>query len=192
MTVGILKMPFPGLNKTTHQPLNHINFKQMRFLSHFTHLTQSGQVKMVDVTAKEPIFRTATAIATIFLGSHLASLIDTQAGGSKGDVVTTAKLAGIQAAKCTSSLIPLCHLIPLGQVDLQVALTQEQAIVTCRVTAHHRTGVEMEALTGASVAALTIYDMCKAINKNMVITEVKLLSKTKGGIETIAKAEERT
>lgn len=181
MTVGPSKKYFPAqIFLSPPSQMQQYLHQRINFSTYFTHLTQSGKVKMVDVTNKKSTIRLATASATINLGSHLVSLITTEAGGAKGDVITTAKLAAIQAAKCTSSLIPLCHLIALSNVSVDITLDQESAHIICTVKAHHNTGVEMEALTGATVAALTIYDMCKAVNKKMVITDVKLLSKVKG------------
>ena len=98
---------------------------------------------------------------------------------AKGDVIATARLAGIQAAKQTAHLIPLCHTIPLSEVKIDIEVAKDGADVTCSARTVAQTGVEMEALTGVSVALLTIYDMCKAVDKTMVIGEVKLLEKTK-------------
>jgi cyclic pyranopterin phosphate synthase len=107
---------------------------------------------------------------------------------AKGDVIATARLAGIQAAKRTAHLIPLCHTIPLSEVKIEIALAKDGASVRCTARTVAQTGVEMEALTGVSVALLTIYDMCKAVDKEMVIGEVKLLEKTK---QTVAAVYDR-
>ena len=142
---------------------------------------ENGKAVMVDVSTKEETFREAVAVSTLELPS--AALDALQAGGvGKGDAVAVAELAGIMGAKRTSELIPLCHPLPLtkvsvvGEVDVERARVQFTA--TCRVTG--KTGVEMEALTAASVAALTLYDMLKAASKGIVIRETKLLSKTGG------------
>ena len=139
---------------------------------------------MVNVAHKKPVIRRASAAATVLLGSLLVSRIQSETTLAKGNVIAAAKLAGIQAAKVTSSLIPLCHLIPLNVVHIDVTLTEETAEITCSVEAFFNTGVEMEALTGATVAALTIYDMCKAINKNMVISHVHLVKKEKVSLDS--------
>ena len=142
---------------------------------------ENGKAVMVDVSTKEETFREAVAVSTLELPP--AALDALQAGGvGKGDAVAVAELAGIMGAKRTSELIPLCHPLPLtkvsvvGEVDVERARVQFTA--TCRVTG--KTGVEMEALTAASVAALTLYDMLKAASKGIVIRETKLLSKTGG------------
>jgi cyclic pyranopterin monophosphate synthase len=101
---------------------------------------------------------------------------------AKGDVIATARIAGIQAAKRTAHLIPLCHTIPLSEVKIDIALSAQAAEVTCTARTVAQTGVEMEALTGVAVALLTIYDMCKAVDKKMVIGEVRLLKKTKSAV----------
>lgn len=136
---------------------------------------------MVDVGGKAPTRRTATARATVELGSTAFRLLrDNQL--TKGDALAVAQLAGIMASKQTSNLIPLCHALPLDHASVAFDLDElrNTAVITatCRTTG--RTGVEMEALTAVSVAALTIYDMCKAVSHDIIITEVKLLSKTGG------------
>jgi cyclic pyranopterin phosphate synthase len=150
-------------------------------LSGLTHLDEAGNARMVDVGDKEVSDRTATAMAAIRMSPETLARIE--AGGfAKGDVLAIAQLAGIMGAKRTGELIPLCH--PLGLDKVAVVLTPEPGAsrvrieATCRIRA--RTGVEMEALTAASVAALTIYDMCKAIDRAMVIEEVRLLHKAGG------------
>ncbi|BBG61600.1 molybdenum cofactor biosynthesis protein C [Providencia rustigianii DSM 4541] len=150
-------------------------------MSQLTHLNASGEAHMVDVSAKAETIREARAEAYITMNPEtLAMIVD--GSHHKGDVFATARIAGIQAAKNTWQLIPLCH--PLLLTKVEVTLEAEQAhnrvrIETCcRLTG--KTGVEMEALTAASVAALTIYDMCKAIQKDMVIGPVRLLEKSGG------------
>lgn len=136
---------------------------------------------MVDVGGKAPARRTAAARATVLLGPAAFRLLrDNQL--AKGDALAVAQLAGIMAAKQTSALIPLCHTLSLDSTSVTFDLDEQQnaAVITatCRTTA--RTGVEMEALTAVSVAALTVYDMCKAVSHDIIITDVKLLSKTGG------------
>ncbi|MFP4126815.1 MAG: cyclic pyranopterin monophosphate synthase MoaC [Alphaproteobacteria bacterium] len=150
-------------------------------MSELTHLDAAGNARMVDVGDKEESDRTATAMAAIRMAPQ--TLAEIEAGGfKKGDVLAIAQLAGIMAAKRTGDLIPLCHPLGLDKVDVRLTLEPEASRVrieaTCRLRA--RTGVEMEALTAASVAALTIYDMCKAIDRFMVIEEVRLLHKAGG------------
>lgn len=146
-----------------------------------THTDAQGRATMVDVGGKVPTCRTATARATVILGPVAFRLLrDNQL--AKGDALAVAQLAGIMASKQTSALIPLCHPLPLDHASVTFHLDELQnaAIVsaTCRTTG--RTGVEMEALTAVSVAALTVYDMCKAVSHDIVITDVKLVSKTGG------------
>ena len=133
---------------------------------------------MVDVSPKGESLRTATAQAFIKLQPDTIELIQ-ENGLKKGDVLAVARIAAIQAAKQTQMLIPLCHQIPLSKVSVDFELQEEGVKITTLTRTLARTGVEMEALTAASVAALTIYDMCKAVDKEMEIGEVKLLSKTK-------------
>lgn len=146
-----------------------------------THTDAQGKAKMVDVGGKNPTQRKATASATVVLGPVAFRLLrDNQL--AKGDALAVAQLAGIMASKQTSALIPLCHPLPLDSTTVTFGLDEAQnaAVITatCQTTA--KTGVEMEALTAASVAALTVYDMCKAVSHDIIITDVKLLSKTGG------------
>ena len=147
-----------------------------------THVDEKGQAAMLDVSNKDVTTRTAMAQAVVEVGAHILDLID-QNSLKKGDVLTTAQLAGIMAAKRTSELIPLCHNIPLShlKVDLKLDKHNHAVIITATARCEGRTGVEMEALTAATVSALTVYDMCKAVSHDIVISEVKLLFKT-GGI----------
>ncbi|XP_063300183.1 molybdenum cofactor biosynthesis protein 1 [Pelobates fuscus] len=148
---------------------------------HLTHVNTDGKVNMVDVGMKPDSGRTAVATALVRLGPKVFDLVQSNQL-KKGDVLTIAQIAGIQAAKLTSQLIPLCHNIALSQVDVSLELDKQRSAVkitaTCRT--HGKTGVEMEALTAASVAGLTVYDMCKAVSHDIVIEEVKLCSKTGG------------
>ncbi|KAM9341236.1 cyclic pyranopterin monophosphate synthase-like [Symphorus nematophorus] len=146
-----------------------------------THTDAQGRATMVDVGGKFPTRRTATARATIVLGPVAFRLLrDNQL--AKGDALAVAQLAGIMASKQTSALIPLCHPLPLDHTSVTFDLDELQnatvITATCRTTS--RTGVEMEALTAVSVAALTVYDMCKAVSHDIIITDVKLVSKTGG------------
>ena len=145
----------------------------------FTHLNKQGRAVMVDVTEKAPTDRTATAEARVLCAPETIAAI--RSGGvKKGDVLAVAQVAGIQAAKHTWELIPLCHPLALTGVDIAFELTDTAVHITAEVRCTGPTGVEMEALTAASAAALTVYDMCKALQKDMVITDVRLLEKTGG------------
>jgi len=143
-----------------------------------SHVDRRGNARMVDVSAKPLQVREAVASGVIFLKPSTLALISTNRI-AKGNVLNTARLAGIQAAKRTSELIPLCHPLTLThvEVDLRPARDSIEITATAKITA--QTGVEMEALTAVAVTALTIYDMCKAVDKEMVIGEIKLVSKTK-------------
>jgi cyclic pyranopterin monophosphate synthase len=133
---------------------------------------------MVDVSAKPMSKRRAVAIGKIQLRRATLELI-AKDQIAKGNVFATARIAGIQAAKETAHLIPLCHTLPLGNVKIDIVTSEEGAEVTCAAQTIAQTGVEMEALVGTTVALLTIYDMCKAVDKEMQISDVRLLSKTK-------------
>lgn len=147
----------------------------------FTHFDAQGRAKMVDVGEKPPTVRTAVAAARVLVNEETFRLIQT-GGMKKGDVLTVAQIAGIMGAKRTPELIPMCHPILVDGVELSLALDEGRHSVEIRaaVRCGGRTGVEMEALTAASVAALTVYDMCKAVQKDMVITDVRLVEKTGG------------
>ena len=146
-----------------------------------THFDKSGNAHMVDVGAKEITERVAVARATITMQPATIKLIQTKTA-KKGNVLAVAQLAGIMAAKKTSDLIPLCHPLALSSVDLKLTIDAKRCAVdvvaTCKLKG--RTGVEMEALTAASIAALTVYDMCKAVDRGMVISGVKLVHKSGG------------
>ena len=144
-----------------------------------THLNKSGEAEMVDVSAKEDSVRIAIAESLVILAPNILQLL-LDGDIPKGDVLATARIAGIQAAKKCSELIPLCHPLPLTKVsvDLQIETDLVRIQATCKTTG--KTGVEMEALTAASVAALTIYDMCKALDKGIEIKNTRLLKKTGG------------
>ena len=147
----------------------------------FTHFNEQGRAKMVDVGEKPRTVRTAVAAARVLVSRDTFELI--RSGGmKKGDVLTVAQVAGVMGAKRTPDLIPMCHPILLDGIDLSLCLDEERCSVEIRaeVRCDGRTGVEMEALTAVSTAALTVYDMCKAVQKDMVITDVRLMEKTGG------------
>ncbi len=143
-----------------------------------SHLADDGTARMVDVSAKPEQLRVAEASGRIFLGPGTLALIESD-GIAKGNVLAVARIAGIQAAKRASELIPLCHTLLLQQVEVNFELRPDGVKIACSVRTIGRTGAEMEALTGVSVAALTIYDMCKAVDKTMRIGDVVLDRKTK-------------
>jgi cyclic pyranopterin monophosphate synthase len=147
-----------------------------------THIAADGRAQMVDVSAKPLSARSAVAEGRIVLAKDTIALIRKNEI-AKGDVIATARLAGIQAAKRTAHLIPLCHTIPLSEVKIEIELSKTGATITCTARTVAQTGVEMEALTGVSVALLTIYDMCKAVDKEMEIGGVRLVKKTKQTLE---------
>lgn len=145
----------------------------------FTHFDKKGNARMVDVGEKEVTHRTAVATGTILVNEAVLSQI--KAGtNQKGDVLGVARIAGIMGAKQTSQLIPLCHPVPLNTCRVDFAVGQGQVTCTCTAEVDGKTGVEMEALTGVQVALLTIYDMCKAVDRGMCITDVHLVTKTGG------------
>jgi cyclic pyranopterin monophosphate synthase len=147
-------------------------------MAKFSHLDEEGAARMVDVGEKAVIRRTATALGRVEMSPDTIELLREQAL-PKGDALNTARIAGIMAAKRTPDLIPLCHGLNLTSIDLEFTLKSEEIEILAVARASDRTGVEMEALTAVSVAALTVYDMCKAVDKGMVIRDVKLLEKTK-------------
>jgi cyclic pyranopterin phosphate synthase len=147
----------------------------------FTHFNEQGRAKMVDVGEKPISERTAVAAGSVLVNENTFALI--RSGGmKKGDVLTTAQIAGIMGAKRTSEVIPMCHPVAVNGINLALSLNEERYAVeiTAEVSCDGRTGVEMEALTAVSIAALTVYDMCKAVQKDMVITDIRLLRKTGG------------
>lgn len=150
-------------------------------MNSFSHLDEQGKAKMVDVTEKPDTERTAVASCEVLLTDEIFEKIKNNEVG-KGDVLTAAKIAGIQAAKKTYELIPLCHNIFISNVSLSLELNEKNKSVeiTAETKTVSKTGVEMEALTAVSIAALTVFDMCKAISKSMVISNIKVLSKTGG------------
>jgi cyclic pyranopterin phosphate synthase len=150
-------------------------------MAELSHLDSKGRANMVDVSEKPNTDRTAVASGRILMDASTMDLIEA-GDNKKGDVLATARIAGIQAAKRCSELIPLCHPLMLSSVKVELELDREQSAVTikavCKVNG--QTGVEMEALTAVSVAALTVYDMCKAVDKNMTISDICLQEKSGG------------
>ena len=144
----------------------------------FSHLDGEGAARMVDVGEKTVVRRSAVAGGFVRMSSETIELLRNTAL-PKGDALNTARIAGVMAAKKTPELIPLCHSLNLTSVDVEFEVGHDRVSITATTRASDRTGVEMEALTAVSVAALTVYDMCKAVDKGMVIGEVRLLEKTK-------------
>ncbi len=147
-------------------------------MKRLTHIAADGRAQMVDVSAKPLSTRTAIASGKISLRKETVDLVRKN-DIAKGDVIATAKIAGIQAAKQTAHLIPLCHTLPLSEVKIDIVISDNNAEVRCTARTVAQTGVEMEALTGVAVALLTIYDMCKAVDKEMQISGVHLVEKRK-------------
>lgn len=150
-------------------------------MGEFTHFDLQGNAVMVDVSEKTETVREATASGRILMSEECFRLVKT-GGMKKGDVLGVARIAGIMGAKKTSELIPLCHILNLTGVEVEFELSAESCTIEARCTARTvgKTGVEMEALTGVNVALLTIYDMCKAVDKGMIIEDIHLLRKTGG------------
>ncbi len=148
----------------------------MRKLSHFD---KEGKIKMVDVSKKSPAVRRAVASAKVLLNKETLKALKDQAN-PKGDPLEIARIAGIMAAKRTPDLIPLCHQLPLSKVEVKAEVKDFGIYLESEIKTNAQTGVEMEALTAVSVAALAIYDMCKALDKSIVISDIRLESKTGG------------
>ncbi len=153
----------------------------MQNLNDFTHFNEQGRAKMVDVGEKDITSRSATAAARVLVSPETFEKIKT-GGMKKGDVLTVAQIAGVMGAKRTPDLIPMCHPIQITGIDLDLSLdeTRFSVEIYATVSCTGRTGVEMEALTAASTAALTVYDMCKAVQKDIVISDIRLIQKTGG------------
>lgn len=147
-------------------------------LDGFSHIDDEGKVKMVDVSGKPVSKRTAVASGLIRMAADTVAKLR-EGTLKKGDALATARVAGIMGAKKTSSLIPLCHPLPIDDIAVRLELMEDAVEIEAAVTSTARTGVEMEALTAVSVAALTLYDMCKAVDKGMIIENITLRSKTK-------------
>jgi cyclic pyranopterin phosphate synthase len=150
-------------------------------MSKLTHIGKDGAASMVDVSGKPPSERLATAQAVISMQAETLQMV-IDGSHKKGDVLAVARIAGIQAAKQCSTLIPLCHPLMLTAVELELLpdIAEHRIVIRAQCKVNERTGVEMEALTAAAVAALTIYDMCKAADRGMVISEIRLLEKSGG------------
>jgi cyclic pyranopterin monophosphate synthase len=148
--------------------------------SRLSHLDERGEARMVDVSAKPALFREAVASGEIRVSPTTLDLMESNKM-AKGNVLATARIAGIQAAKRTGELIPLCHPLPIShcEIHFETPETRDRIRITASARITAATGVEMEALTAVSVAALTVYDMCKAVDKGMVIGDIRLLKKTK-------------
>lgn len=165
--------------------------KSKRRSDELTHLDDKGRARMVDVSSKRITARTAVARASVVMEKATLDLV-LDAGIEKGDVLGTARIAGIMAAKKTSELIPMCHPIAITSVEMDFEVERKASTITAVATARtrDRTGIEMEALTAAAVAALTIYDMCKAVDRSMTITSVQLVKKSGGRSGTFAREKE--
>ena len=159
-------------------------------MADFTHFNEQGRARMVDVGEKPSSRRTAVAAGRVLVNDETFELI--RSGGiKKGDVLTVAQIAGVMGAKRTFELIPMCHIVPLNGIDLELRLNEEKKSVeiSATVSCDGKTGVEMEALTAVATAALTVYDMCKAVQRDIVITDIRLLGKS-GGVHGDYKRDE--
>lgn len=168
-------------NKDASAVSGEVSRETKDFSDRLTHTDISGKLNMVDISSKSDTDRIAVATATIRLGEKAFNLVKHNRS-KKGDVLTVAQIAGIMAAKQAPSLIPLCHNIPISKVDVDLELVEDSysVVVTSLAKAYGKTGVEMEAIMAATVAAVTVYDMCKAVSREMVIGEIKLVKKTGG------------
>src|SRR5438093_5439705 len=153
-------------------------------MKRLTHIDSDGRVQMVDVSAKPLSKRRALAFGKIRLQRQTLDLI-ARDQITKGNVLAMARIAGIQAAKQTAQLIPLCHTLPLGEVNIEIIISNYGAEAKCTAQTIAQTGVEMEALVGVTVALLTIYDMCKAVDKDMEISDLRLIEKTKSTVAAV-------
>ncbi len=144
-----------------------------------SHVNQKGEASMVDISGKEVVHREAAASGTIYLQKGTVDMIRKNLI-KKGDVLAAARIAGISGAKKTFELIPLCHNIPINKIDVCFEVQDDRIHIQSKAVCEAKTGIEMEALTAAAIAALTIYDMCKAVDKSMVISDIKLEEKRKG------------
>jgi len=159
-------------------------------MAQFTHLDEKNQARMVDVTAKEPTHRVAVAGGTVVMKPETVRAIEAGAL-AKGDVFAVAKVAGIMAAKRTGDLIPMCHPLELTGIDIRFSSNADQGeiAIEAEVITVGRTGVEMEAMTAVSVAALTIYDMCKSADRGIILTDIKLMKKSGGKSGTFVRED---
>lgn len=147
----------------------------------FSHLNERGEVNMVDISKKKIVHREATASGRIYLQQETIKMIKNNLI-KKGDVLSIARVAGIMGAKKTFELIPLCHNIPINKIDIYFDIKKDRINIRSKAICDAKTGIEMEALTAVSIACLTIYDMCKAVDKSMIISDIKLEKKTKDEI----------
>jgi len=147
----------------------------------FSHLNERGEVNMVDISGKKIVHREATASGAIYLQDETIKKIKNNLI-KKGDVLSIARVAGIMGAKKTFELIPLCHNIPVNKIDIYFDIKEDRINIRSKAICDAKTGIEMEALTAVSIACLTIYDMCKAVDKSMIISDIKLEEKTKDEI----------
>lgn len=154
----------------------------------FTHLNARGESRMVDIGGKPVTVRQAVAKGAIYMTEDTVEKIYSQSM-PKGNVLEVARLAGIMAAKRTADLIPLCHPLALTKIEVDFARSENRILITAAVGLEGKTGAEMEALTAVAVAGLTVYDMCKAVDKNMVLSEVRLISKSGGKSGTFVRGE---
>lgn len=170
--------------------LKELDNRREIYMNRLTHVNEKGEAAMVDVTAKDDTVRYARATGCIRVGDEVLKAVE-EGSVAKGDVLGTARIAGIMAAKKTPELIPLCHPLMLTKVavDFEVCPDKKEIRCTCEVRLTGKTGVEMEALTGVSVALLTIYDMCKAIDKTMEISDIRLEEKSGGKSGTFTRKE---
>ncbi len=146
-----------------------------------SHISENGDIQMVDVTDKNSSVRVATASGKVIFPAAVFAELEAQGFvGKKGSIIQTAVIAGIQAVKKTAELIPLCHTLPISKIDIQIVPEAPVFHIHCTVKCTEKTGVEMEALTGASISALTVYDMCKALSHDIQITDIRLEQKTGG------------
>lgn len=176
-------MPKSTNREQTTDKIVNIHYNKKQYMkSKLSHIDQKGEVHMVDVGMKESTQRSATACSTIYLPEAVVNEFkDNDIHTKKGSVFQTAKLAGIMGAKQTSNLIPLCHPLPISKCDIQIEKRDNNHLdIICTVNVTGKTGVEMEALTGASIAALTFYDMCKALSHDIKIINTRLIKKTGG------------
>lgn len=148
-------------------------------LNKLTHIDDSGKANMVEISNKEIVSRTAKARGKIYLSKETLKLIS-ENNIKKGDVLSVARISGIMGAKQTSNLIPLCHNINIEKVSIDFIIEEDGIVIESYCKCSYKTGIEMESLTAVSIASLTIWDMCKAVDKNMKISDIKLIEKTKG------------
>lgn len=156
-------------------------------MTDLSHYDESGKVRMVDVSTKEITTRRATASAKVVLAAETLNVFETRST-PKGDPLEIARIAGIMAAKKTSDLIPLCHQINLSKVNVTAEIVSDGVAISAEAVTNAQTGVEMEALVAVSIAALTIYDMLKAVQKDIMITDVRLVAKTGGKQDYVSEA----